>query len=124
MIREFLYLQKSDRKVILTLLAVIVVALGVIFLTGGESDQDYLKLFGELKELGVRDMTEEGSAEAEPQAEDQEMLARERISLKLNGEEIKGSLSLSQGNAGRYIYLEFAEPLVLTAGDELILTVR
>ena len=38
MIREFLYLQKSDRKVILTLLAVIVVALGVIFLTGGEND--------------------------------------------------------------------------------------
>ena len=94
------------------------------FLTGGESDQDYLKLFGELKELGVRDMTEEGSSQEEPQAEDQEMLARERISLKLNGEEIKGSLSLSQGNAGRYIYLEFTEPLVLTAGDELILTVR
>ena len=38
MIREFLYLQKSDRKVILTLLAVIVVALSVIFLTGGEND--------------------------------------------------------------------------------------
>ena len=72
----------------------------------------------------MRDMTEEGSSQEEPQAEDQEMLARERISLKLNGEEIKGSLSLSQGNAGRYIYLEFTEPLVLTAGDELILTVR
>ena len=39
MIREFLYLQKSDRKVILTLLAVIVVALGIIFLTGGENDE-------------------------------------------------------------------------------------
>ena len=38
MIREFFYLQKSDRKVILTLLVVIVVALGVIFLTGGEND--------------------------------------------------------------------------------------
>ena len=36
MIREFFYLQKSDRKVILTLLGVIVVALGIIFLTGGE----------------------------------------------------------------------------------------
>lgn len=36
MIREFFYLQKSDRKVILTLLAVIVVALGIIFLTGEE----------------------------------------------------------------------------------------
>lgn len=34
MIREFFYLQKSDRKVVLTLLLVIVVALGVIFLTG------------------------------------------------------------------------------------------
>ena len=34
MIREFFYLQKSDRKVILTLLAVIIIALGVIFLTG------------------------------------------------------------------------------------------
>ena len=38
MIREFFYLQKSDRKVILTLLCIIVVALGVIFLTGGEQD--------------------------------------------------------------------------------------
>ena len=32
MIREFFYLQKSDRKVILTLLLVIVIALGVIFI--------------------------------------------------------------------------------------------
>ena len=38
MIREFFYLQKSDRKVILTLLCIIVVALGVIFLTGGEQN--------------------------------------------------------------------------------------
>ena len=38
MIREFFYLQKSDRKVILTLLVIIVVALGVIFLTGVEND--------------------------------------------------------------------------------------
>ena len=38
MIREFFYLQKSDRKVILTLLVIIVVALGVIFLAGGEND--------------------------------------------------------------------------------------
>lgn len=34
MMREFFYLQKSDRKVVLVLLAVIVIALGVIFLTG------------------------------------------------------------------------------------------
>ena len=39
MIREFFYLQKSDRKVILTLLVVIAIALGVIFLTGGENDE-------------------------------------------------------------------------------------
>ena len=38
MIREFFYFQKSDRKVILTLLCVVVVAFGVIFLTGGEQD--------------------------------------------------------------------------------------
>ena len=36
---EFFYLRKSDRKVILTLLCVIVVALGVIFLTGGENSE-------------------------------------------------------------------------------------
>ena len=39
MIREFFYLQKSDRKVILALLCVIVIALGVIFLTGGNNDK-------------------------------------------------------------------------------------
>ena len=38
MIREFFYLQKSDRRVVLTLLAVMVVALGIIFLTGVERD--------------------------------------------------------------------------------------
>ena len=38
MLREFFYLRKSDRKVILTLLCVIAIALGVIFLTGGEND--------------------------------------------------------------------------------------
>ena len=38
MIREFFYLQKSDRKVILALLCVIVIALGIIFLTGGQND--------------------------------------------------------------------------------------
>ena len=38
MLKEFFYLRKSDRKVILTLLCVIVIALGVIFLTGGEND--------------------------------------------------------------------------------------
>lgn len=38
-IKSFFYLQKSDRKVILTLLVVIAIALGVIFLTGGENDE-------------------------------------------------------------------------------------
>lgn len=38
MIREFFYLQKSDRKVILVLLCVIVIVLGVIFLMGGSND--------------------------------------------------------------------------------------
>ena len=37
MIREFFYLQKSDRKVILTLLVVIVSVFTMIFLTGGDS---------------------------------------------------------------------------------------
>ena len=36
--REFFYLQKSDRKVILTLLCVIVIALAVIFWTGGKTE--------------------------------------------------------------------------------------
>ena len=38
MIREFFYLQKSDRKVILALLCVVVIALGIIFLTGGDNE--------------------------------------------------------------------------------------
>ena len=39
MIREFFYLQKSDRKVILTLLVVIVSVFTMIFLTGGDSTE-------------------------------------------------------------------------------------
>jgi DNA uptake protein ComE-like DNA-binding protein len=35
-LKEFFYLQQSDRKVILTLLAVAAVALGVVFLTGSD----------------------------------------------------------------------------------------
>ena len=41
-LKEFFYLRKSDRKVILTLLCVIVVALGVIFLTGGNDTSNAL----------------------------------------------------------------------------------
>ena len=40
MMWEFFYLQKSDRKVVLALLAVIVLALGVIFFTGGTAEKD------------------------------------------------------------------------------------
>ena len=39
MLKEFFYLRKSDRKVILTLLCVIAIALVVIFLTGGENSE-------------------------------------------------------------------------------------
>ena len=39
MIREFFYIQKSDRKVILTLLVVIVSVFTMIFLTGGDSTE-------------------------------------------------------------------------------------
>ena len=38
MMREFFYLQKSDRKVILALLTVIVIALGIIVFTGSPND--------------------------------------------------------------------------------------
>ena len=37
-LKEFFYLRKSDRRVILTLLSVIVVALVIIFLAGGENE--------------------------------------------------------------------------------------
>ena len=40
MIREFFYLQKSDRKVILTLLIIIVVAIGIFFFAGGEDHSE------------------------------------------------------------------------------------
>lgn len=39
MIREFFYLQKSDRKVVLSALCVIVIAFGVIFFTGQAEDE-------------------------------------------------------------------------------------
>lgn len=41
-IREFFYLRKSDRKVILTLLCVIVIALVVIFMAGGNGESNEL----------------------------------------------------------------------------------
>ena len=42
LIREFFYLRRSDRKVILTLLCVIVAALGIIFFTGGNEQSNGL----------------------------------------------------------------------------------
>ena len=41
-IREMFYLRKSDRKVILTLLCVIVAALGILFFTGGNEQSNGL----------------------------------------------------------------------------------
>ena len=41
-LKEFFYLRKSDRKVILTLFGVIVIALGVFFLAGGEGESNEL----------------------------------------------------------------------------------
>ena len=41
-IKEFFYLRKSDRKVIITLLCVIAMAVGVIFLTGGDGESNEL----------------------------------------------------------------------------------
>ena len=55
MIREFFYLQKSDRKVILTLLGVIVIAMGVIFLTGGEEETNGLMPVDSLRKEVHRD---------------------------------------------------------------------
>ena len=55
MIREFFYLQKSDRKVILTLLGVIVIAMGVIFFTGGEEETNGLMPVDTLRKEVHRD---------------------------------------------------------------------
>ena len=49
--REFFYLRKSDRKVIMTLLCVIVAALLVIYLTGGEQQTNELTEVDSLTEF-------------------------------------------------------------------------
>ena len=54
-IKEFFYLRKSDRKVILTLLGVIVIALGVIFLTGGDGESNELTPADSLQKETRRD---------------------------------------------------------------------
>ena len=55
MFREFFYLRKSDRKVILTLLCVMVVAWGVIFLTGGDGESNELTPADTLQQTNKRD---------------------------------------------------------------------
>ena len=54
-IKEFFYLRKSDRKVILTLLCVIVVALGVFFFAGGEGESNELTPADTLQKEARRD---------------------------------------------------------------------
>lgn len=54
-IKEFFYLRKSDRKVILTLLCVIVVALGVFFFAGGEGESNELTPADTLQKEAKRD---------------------------------------------------------------------
>ena len=54
-IKELFYLRKSDRKVILTLLGVIVIALGVIFLTGGDGESNELTPADSLQKTNKRD---------------------------------------------------------------------
>ena len=49
------YLRKSDRKVILTLLGVIVIAMGVIFLTGGDGESNELPPADSLQKTNKRD---------------------------------------------------------------------
>ena len=49
------YLRKSDRKVILTLLGVIVIAMGVIFLTGGDGESNELTPADSLQKTNKRD---------------------------------------------------------------------
>lgn len=54
-IKELFYLRKSDRKVILTLLGVIVIAMGVIFLTGGDGESNELTPADSLQKTNKRD---------------------------------------------------------------------
>ena len=60
-IKEFFYLRKSDRKVILTLLGVIVIALGVIFLMGGDGESNELTPADSLQKEAQRDSSQHRS---------------------------------------------------------------
>ena len=74
MIREFFYLQKSDRKVILTLLCVIVIALGVIFFTGGEEETDGLMPVDTLRKERHRDQRDSATSHYQPKLQEGEHL--------------------------------------------------
>ena len=54
-IKEFFYLRKSDRKVIIALLCVIVVALGMFFFAGGEGESNELTPADTLQKEARRD---------------------------------------------------------------------
>ena len=41
--REFLYMQRSDRRIIIALLCIVVVALFVVWLSGGRKEGKYYK---------------------------------------------------------------------------------
>ena len=55
MLKNFLYIRKSDRKVVLALLCVIVVALGVIWFTGGDEESNELVAADTLRQASQRD---------------------------------------------------------------------
>ena len=54
-LRELFYLRKSDRKVIITLLCVIAIAFGVIFLTGSDGESNELTPADTLRKEARRD---------------------------------------------------------------------
>lgn len=54
-LRELFYLRKSDRKVIITLLCVIAIAFGVIFLTGSDGESNELTPADTLQKEARRD---------------------------------------------------------------------
>ena len=75
-LRELFYLRKSDRKVIITLLCVIAIAFGVIFLTGSD---------GESNELTPAD-TLQKEARLEQNKESNTETRREQAAGRENGE--------------------------------------
>jgi DNA uptake protein ComE-like DNA-binding protein len=60
-LRELFYLRKSDRKVIITLLCVIAIAFGVIFLTGSDGESNELTPADTLRKEARRDSFQQRS---------------------------------------------------------------